>query len=342
MSEAEDFIPAFPQDFDRLLREYRTSMAPGCEVLGKMVTLRDLRANIDNLVRNLGNIEQTRDAVGDELTAGRTIWTQLANALAPTATARRSKRIARNPNTNTGTESEQIQAAAAQGVAEALAAETRAHLLQLSTSHLIFNYTRSTTPEHYCELEIHAHQDRNVLGTFQIWWVPGADNLFIFYFRYPAHSHVRLRHAQAGAAEVQSGGGDDVSEHNNAAAARAASDSHHDAGVIEAAGGDGETQSDSHDENNPEAQSSSAGNSSSQSSDSDHDAGDGTTHLVHSQAQEGEEGSRDDGETQSDSHDENNPEAQSSSAGNSSSQSSDSETVKPLAAHCAVPHCANL
>jgi hypothetical protein len=382
MSEGDDFIQASQQDdFERLMTQYqRLCPTEGCNVRMQRLSAADcglgtpngLRENIENFVRDLGNIEQTRDAGGDQLTALRTIWTQLAIALAPTSSARRSTRRAGNKNKRKGTESERILAAERQGAADAHANEQHAHLLHLSTSQLAFNYTfpnlntrlriRSTTPKHYCMLEIHAHNDTNSLGSFQIWWVPGEDNLVIFYFHIPAGQALppavaeavaaRRRHAQAGAAEVRPGGGDDVPEHNNAAAARAASDSNHDAGVIEAAevrpgggddvpehnnapaaraasdsnhdarvivaaGGDGETQSDSDDEKNDEAQrSSAAARDGETQSDSDDEK---DAEAQRSPAAAG------DGETHSDSDDEKNAEAQRSSAGNSSSESSDSD-----------------
>jgi len=79
---------------------------------------------------------------------------------------------------------------------------------------------RSTTPKSYCELQICAKHNTNVFEAFQILWVPGENNLVVFYL-----TNATQRHAQAGAAEVRPGGDNDVPEHDshNAPAAGAAS-----------------------------------------------------------------------------------------------------------------------
>jgi hypothetical protein len=401
-------------DFHRLLHEYRTQLPEGCEGLGKEVTLPDLRENIDHRLsfrpRNLGNIEQTWDAAGEELKAWMTIWTQLANALAPTPKARKSRRIPGSQKKSTSTDFEQVQDAvalgAAEGAAEARADEQHAQLLSLCISQFTLNYTPkrpratplmigSTTPRHYCMLGIYAHNDTSLLGSFQIWWVPGVDNLFICGCHYPVGVALpdfvvdavaaRHMHAQAGAAEVRTGGGHDVPDHNNDPTARAASNSMSDnpaQGRGESGGGDDEDLTESEidpendptrrefrdsplptprssesldaDENNAEAHRRSAGNSSSESSDADDVAGAhaigerkkaavensakadelqdaAEPHVLHGAG--GRNGSAVDGpqqenvididgvddETQSDSDNEENPQAQRSSAGNSSS-----------------------
>jgi hypothetical protein len=172
-----------------------------------------------------------------------------------------------------GTEYERVQDAAAlgaaEGAAEKRADKQRAQLLSLSTSQITLNYTPqtitrlharaeplmigSTTPRHYCILGIYAHDNTNLLGSFQIWWVPGKDNLFICGCHYPVGVALpdfvvdavaaRHMHAQAGAAEVRPGGGHDVPEHNNDPPARADSNSMSDnpaQGSGEAGGGDDE------------------------------------------------------------------------------------------------------
>ena len=133
MSEAGDVIPDFQQDMKRILREYKATLPEGCKVLGKIVTLRNLRADIEKLVGNLGNMKQ--EAVGDELTACMTIWTQLA--LQHTSLCQLAN--------------------------EQLAYEyTPAHNAVYILKH------KNPPPSLYCRLSIHARHGTNILGAFDV------------------------------------------------------------------------------------------------------------------------------------------------------------------------------
>jgi hypothetical protein len=181
---------AAKHDFERVLRMHKNK---GLDVRMESLSGPDwapgdpysLRENIEHFVSDIGigqKLERS-DAAANTLTDLSTIWTQLANALAPISTPSRSQR---KPGAGAdGTHSDQILAAAQKGEAQARAnALEHSDPLQVNTSQLAFDYT-PPEPENgnelsfYCELRIYAHNDTNLLGCLKHTGCPSTPPLIV-------------------------------------------------------------------------------------------------------------------------------------------------------------------